>query len=60
MAVPTNQDRFSFGSGDVSWQARGAYGDVTRVVLVPVVSVACDAELGAHDAILSRDARRVA
>ena len=65
-AVPTREDRFTFGLWTVGWQARDPFGDPTRAPLDPVEAVHRLAELGAygvtfHDNDLfavRRDARR--
>ncbi|MGD0741744.1 MAG: xylose isomerase [Acidimicrobiales bacterium] len=47
MAVPTKEDKFSFGLWTVGWQARDTFGEATRPPLDPVEAVGHLAELGA-------------
>ncbi len=47
-ALPTREDKFSFGLWTVGWQARDPFGDATRAAVDPVESVNRLAELGAY------------
>ncbi len=47
-ALPTKEDRFSFGLWTVGWQARDPFGDATRPPLDEVEAVHRLAELGAY------------
>jgi hypothetical protein len=46
--APTREDKFTFGLWTVSWQARGPFGDATRVPLDPVRTVEELASRGAY------------
>lgn len=46
-AMPTKDDRFTFGLWTVGWQGRDPFGDATRAPVDPVESVHRLAELGA-------------
>ena len=47
VALPTPEDRFSFGLWTVSWQGRDPFGDATRPALDPIEAVEKLAEAGA-------------
>lgn len=47
-AVPTREDKFSFGLWTVGWQARDLFGEATRPVMAGVEAVHKLAELGAY------------
>ncbi|HEY4992378.1 MAG TPA: xylose isomerase [Nakamurella sp.] len=47
VALPTPEDRFSFGLWTVSWQGRDPFGEATRPVLDPIEAVEKLAEAGA-------------
>ena len=60
VALPTPEDRFSFGLWTVSWQGRDPFGDATRPALDPVEAIGKLAEAGAwgvtfHDDDLIQD-----
>ena len=47
VALPTPEDRFSFGLWTVSWQGRDPFGDGTRPALDPIEAIEKLAEAGA-------------
>ncbi len=47
-AIPTPDDKFSFGLWTIGWEAKDQFGDPTRAPLDPIAAVRRLAELGAY------------